>query len=51
MFDSSFYISNAIGDISVMKSDAFVYLDTTATPPANTTGALVTIYADDGTLA
>lgn len=50
LFDSSFYISNAIGDISVMKSGIFVYLDTTANPPVNTTGALVTVYADDGTL-
>lgn len=51
LFDSSFYISNAVGDISVMKSSSFVYLDTSATPPANTTGALLTVYNDDGALA
>ena len=51
LFDSSFYISNAVGDISVMKSSSFIYLDTTATPPANTTGALLTVYNDNGSLA
>lgn len=50
LFDSSFYISNARGDISVMKSDSFVYLNNAVTPPVSATGALIIVYNDDGTI-
>lgn len=50
LFDSSFYISNARGDISVMKSDSFVFLDTSVNPPVSSTGALIVVFNDDGSI-